>query len=526
MHFHRTLACLILLASAFTAAGQGGVQDYRLATQRFPALSLSNPALMDSFEGWLAMVEAQFQKADGAVISLTESPNSWQAGAETESYCRISPRIAFFGHMDWQYRSGKDMGGQILMDPDYNPVNFLESGLDSRGGKHREQYSLQGGMSYRLGRRWAAGVRVNYTSADQTKVKDPRFSNSWMDLDAQAGVSFKAGEHVLLGASILFQNTLEQVKGGIYGTTERQYFIFTDKGGFLGTVSELAGDYNAISVNNYRPMMNYLTGAALQVAVDRNFAGELWFQFRNGYYGRKSSTTATFFEFDGYRFGYKGSWVVPTGENLHRLGLNASAELLNNRENKIRYVTPTGQNTVVEYLGQDLVLQRSTVDFSLDYAWHKDANGHRPSLSLGAKLDGRWKAQTADLFPISRTQRIGTFQADAYAQKTFPAGRLLLTLELHALSGGGFGTPREDVTDPSASSTSIKSYDEYLNRQYEYETAFRAGGEMGITVSMPQQGRWMPYVRLSDRYVSLLQAPSWLDGRGRNVALLSLGCSF
>ena len=83
MPFHRTLACLLLLASAFTAAGQGGVQDYRLVTLRYPALSLSNPALLDTFEGRVAMAEAQFQKADGAMISLTDSPDGWQAGSTT-----------------------------------------------------------------------------------------------------------------------------------------------------------------------------------------------------------------------------------------------------------------------------------------------------------------------------------------------------------------------------------------------------------------------------------------------------------
>lgn len=526
MHFPRTLACLCLLASAFVAAGQSGLQDYRLATQRFPALSLSNPALMDSFQGRVAMAEAQFQKADGALISLSESPDGWQAGATTESYFRISPKIAFFGHTAWQYADGKNMGGQILRDPDFNPVNILESSLDSRGGKRREQYNLQGGMSCRLGRRWVAGVKVNYTSADQTKIKDPRFSCIWMDLDMQAGVSFQASERILLGASLLFRNTLEQVKGGIYGTTDRQYFIFTDKGNFLGSVAELAGDYNVVSVSSYRPMMNYFAGGALQMVVDNRFAGELWFQVRDGYYGRKSSNTATFFEFDGYRFGYNGVWAVPVGNNFHRLGVNASAELLNNRENRFRYVTPSGQNTVVEYLGQDPILKRSTVDVSLDYAWHKGTGGYRPSLSLGIVLDGRWKAQTANLFPLTRTQRVGTFQADAYGQKTFPAGRLLLTLELHALAGGGFGTPREDTVDSSASSTSIKSYDDYLNRQYEYETAFRAGGELGVCLSLPLRGKCLLYLRLSDRYLNLLRAPSYLEGRGRNVALVALGCSF
>jgi len=33
-------------------------------------------------------------------------------------------------------------------------------------------------------------------------------------------------------------------------------------------------------------------------------------------------------------------------------------------------------------------------------------------------------------------------------------------------------------------------------------------------------------VRVSDRFVSLLSAPVYLDGGRRNVAMISLGCCF
>jgi len=527
MSLHRYFTAFCLLCSVFTAAGQTEpVRDFRFTVDNHPFLSLSNPAMLDSFDGLMARAEANFRKDNGKLISLTESPDSWQAGAGAEAYKRTGERLAFYGKMAWQHFSGKDMGGQVLMDPAYNPVNFLESSPLTKGNKNRERYELACGMSCKLSPRWVLGFQMNYTSADQTKVRDPRFSNVWMDLDINAGTSFKASEDLVLGASFQFRNTLEQVKGGIYGVTDQQYFVLTDKGGFFGTISALDGDNNHISVTNPRPMMNYFLGGALQVIVNNRFSNELRLSYRTGYYGRKSSSTATFYEFDGLRGDYTGKLLLPSGKNLQVVALEANLESLSNRENKFQYVTPTGQNTVVNYTGQDAILKRTRLDASLSYKFHKGVDNQGASLTLGARLDGRLTDQTTTLFPFVRKQQVIAYGADIFGSKRFQAGPVRLTAEVHALLGGGFGTPKKDSATAEASSTNIKSYDDYLNQYFEYETAFRAGGQLALTCSLPSLGRCLPYVTLWDRYLSLTSAPAFLEGAGRNVAGISIGCNF
>lgn len=524
----RLIAAVFVLALALPARGQGGegVQDYRLAKDALPWASLSNPALMDAFQGRMAMVELQFDTNFGGLASLTESPASYLGGASTESYYRIGERITFFGLLDWKYFSGKDMGGEVLMDPYYNPVNFLESSVETTGTRNRERYGLQGGLSFRLGRKWAAGARVSYTAADQTKVKDPRFSSIWMDLTADAGISWKPSESLTLGASFQYRNTLEMLKGGIYGTTDKQYFIQTDKGAFLGTTAELAGDYNYVPVTESRPMANQFFGGALQVVLKDQFSAEAWFRTRDGYYGRQSSSTATFFEFGGYQAGLRSVLLLPSGNNLHRLSADFSLESLENRENQFRYITPTGQSTVVEYTGQSKVLERLDLAGSLDYAWHMGTGGYRPRFILGLKLEGRSRKQSASLFPLSRDQRISSFSADVYGQKNFPTAQALWTLELHGLAAGGLEGYREDRSDPAAVSTTIKSFDTWMNRQTEYETAFRAGGGIALEYSLLQWKSCVLYFRFSETFLILTSAPQYLAGRWRNVAKISVGCHF
>ena len=87
---------------------------------------------------------------------------------------------------------------------------------------------------------WSSlGFSAEYESADQTKVKDPRFYNVWMDLAVRAGAAFRPSPDLMLGASLIYRSTIEQVRGGIYGTTDKQYFIFTDisKDGTLSGVN-------------------------------------------------------------------------------------------------------------------------------------------------------------------------------------------------------------------------------------------------------------------------------------------------
>lgn len=527
MTFRHLLTATAILAAAFTAAGQndGAVRNYRFAVESNPYLYLSNPAFLDTFNERIALVELDGRKDDGGLYSLSESPNSFQVGAETESFFRLSDRITFYGGLSWYYFSGKEMGGQILMDPDYNPVNFLENSELTKGVKNREHYQLAGAMSYRLGKQWAAGVRIDYTSADQTKIKDPRFSNIWMDINVHAGVSFAPGKWII-GLSGEYRNTLEQLRGGVYGTTDKQYYVGTDKGGFWGTVAELSGDLNPVPTTMPFCMNNSFYGGAIQVAWNGLFSTEFWGLKRTGFYGRKSSTTPVFFEFDGLSAGFNGKLTLPAGKSQHVVTLDASMESVTNRENKFQYVTPSGQNTIVDYKSKDTIHKRMTVGGNLGYVWHYDIGNYGPDLSIGINLNGRMKDQTTTLFPFSRKNDVTTLAADIFGIKNISIRKSLLTVELHALAGGGFGTPKKDDASASAASSNLKSFDSYLYRQFEFDTAMRAGGEIGLTYTLFVWKKLVPYVKISDRYITLLSAPEYLSGASRNAALVSIGCNF
>lgn len=518
--------CLLILPFAVWGQEAAVCRDFHFSTGIDPYLSLSNPAAISAFNGHISMAKVDFRKDNGGLHSLTESHDSYKAGASTESYISVSDRISFHGRLNWSYFSGRNMGAQVLMDPDYNPVNFLESDEATVGRKNREDYSLLGAMSYKLGDKWALGAEVDYTSADQTKIKDPRFSNVWMDLSLKAGFSFMPGDKQLLGAALVYRNTMETVRGGIYGTTDKQYFIYNDKGGFFGTMSELAGDLNYVpGTSENRPMKNDFFGLSLQ-AMSGAWSNDLEVLYRQGYYGKKSSSSATYFEFSGLRAAYKAAFQTRSGADIHKASLKLDYEFLDNAENLFMYDAKPGYNIEIVYFGQNDISVRHMASAALSYVFHKEADGYLPAFSAGATLSGRSRFQATVLYPYYRNTDLISLGAELFADRNIISGKSVFSIGGTLGFRYGFGTPKDDGTYASTSGTALKSFDNYLFRQFEYDTAPGASAGLSFTYTRMISDKVAPYVRLSDTFTMLFTEPQYLSDRIRNVALLSLGVSF
>lgn len=515
-----------ILCLAAPAAGQGDLRDYGFVTGTNPYLYLSNPAAPAFWDGRIAIASLSFDKQDGGLSDIDQSPDSREVNAGTESYRRISDLVSFYGKLSWSSFQGKDMGGQVLMDPDYNPVNFLENKDTDLGTKKRELYTLKGQIGLSPWKKWRFGAGIDYQAGDQIKIKDPRFNNVWMDLGVSAGLFYSPSQRFSFGLSALWRSTVEQVKGGIYGTTDKQYLIDTDKGGFYGTVAQLEGDYNYLPTSTARPMANKWIGGALQAVIGNRYSGELSLAVRQGTWGNKSSTTATFFEFSGYKAGYKGLLLIPGGSNLHRFEWHLGYEKLSNNENTFQYVTPEGGNTVVNYTGQNHIMDRSVARAGIDWRWHRGTEGGRPLFTIGASADWNSMSQTTDIYPFWRKQAIAQASAGIYAQKNLIWGKNALTVDISAYGQAGYGTKKEDGAYASTTSTSLRSFDLYLDRHYEFETAPRARVSLAVTYTIASWKSITPWVKVSDTFTSLLKAPEYLDGASRNIATITLGCNF
>lgn len=523
----RILLTSLALVSAFVVeAGGQDVRDFRFVRDTAPALQLSNPAALTRWSGKLSAVTLTGTKGNGALVPPEGSGDDFSILAGTESFCRMNDRLAFHGKLSWSDFQGKGMGGPVLIEPEKHPVSFLEHDPSTTGTKKRQLYSLSGALALDLGPRWALGLGADYMAGDQTKVKDPRFTNILMDLDLAAGVVFRPSDALLLGFSLHYRDVLEQLRGAIYGVNDSQYFIRTDKGAFLGQVAGLAGDQGYVSGQNLRPMADRYFGLALQALVRDRFSSELGIRYRTGFYGKKASASPVFFEYAGVEASYRGLLLVPSGGNLHRVALDLGFALLGNDENVFRFVTPPGQSTVVEYTGRNHILDRFDLDARLDYRWYRDAAGARPGLTLGATAAFAACRQTTHQYPLWRRQAVHTLSLDLFGQKVWNRGPLSFLLDFALSAQGGFGTAREDGSYAPDAGTTLKSFDDDLGRYYEYKTLPRAGASAGFTVARRLAAGVEVRVSVSDRFTHLLAAPQSLSGNCRNEAALTLGVNF
>ena len=517
----------LVFCGSFSGAAQGyeELRDFDYVKATTPVLNLTNPAALAGWDGKISQAAVRFDKADGALTSLTQSKDSYEVAAGTESFYRISDKIAFFGHIDWSYFNGKEMGGPILIDPEYNPVNFYELDATTLGTKKTESYSLKGALSYNFSDRWAAGLSVKFDGRDQTKVKDPRFLNYWTDLAFDAGISYRTSDF-LVGASAFYRNTLETVQGGIYGKTDQSYFFQVDRGGYFGTVAELVGSRAELSPTDKRPMNNDLFGGSLQAVVQDRFFGELTFTARNGYYGRKSSGSAVFYQFAGFELRYNAAFLIPAGNSTHRIGFSVGYSNLFNNENTFEYVTPIGGVTRVDYTGKRFVMDRNVIDGTLGYRWFYGGSAGRPDLTVGADMTAYSRKQVAEIYPFYRNQDVLRIDVDAFVKKDIRLGdKSVVNVGLHGLYHTG-SCQFEDGKNANATSPVIRTFNVWADPQAEFDAAARAGGLVSLEWIPVLKAAVTPYVRISDSYMTLLQDPTYLKGKTRNIASVSVGIVF
>lgn len=521
-------ASLVISASCAFAQEAGAPAELRFVAGTSPALTSSNPAAISTFgQGRVSVAEISADKGNGGLIPISGSKDDVTGGALTESYARISDKIAFHGLLSYSYFSGKEMGGSILMDPYFNPVNFYEASETDLGTKNKEMYHLTGDMAYSFNDRWSAGIGFDYESGDQVKVKDPRFHSKWMDMKVTPGIWFSPSGSWSMGVALVMRSTLEQVKGGIYGTTDRQYSVYTDKGNFFGSMEELNGDYNYMPASSFRPMKNSFTGLSFQTSRtgDVSLFQELNVLSRKGYYGKKASSTATFFEFNGIELSYKLAAMISGDVTIHKFGLDASIESLSSVENLFKYTTPEGQATVVEYYGVEDISRRNISKASLAYEGWSGVSGIRPQLSWGAEVGVSSLTNKMTFYPLFRNHDHTQILASAHAEKNFIGSGSMFTAGAGLDFMAGSGTEAEDGSSVS-STTSLISFDNYMHRQFEYDTASRAGLSLKLKYTHFVSSKMAVYVSLDDTFASMLAAPVYLESKTRNVATVTVGCSF
>ena len=526
------LTLSLLLSLAFSAGGQGrdALRDYRYIVQTNPFLRLDNAAGIGHLPiDRIAVAEGAFVKDNGGLKGPDDSPDDWCAAGGTESYVKVSDKVTFYGRMGYSYFQGQEMGGSLLAGFSSAPLNFYEMVDSTAALRTRESYSLTGAMAYRFNSRWSAGVAVDYRTGNQVKHRDPRSRSALMDISVRAGAQWSVSDRKTIGLNLEYSRNLEELRAQQYGTTDKMYYIFVDYGACYGIKELFSGDEGFVSLSNPRYLDDTRLGGSLQFYSDGDLQWfhQLTYLHRDGYYGKRSSSTVVFCDFGGHEAAYSGSALLKRGSDTDRFSADLSFTLVNNYLNVYKKTTEPGKSTVVAYYGRNLIL--SAADASARLAWDawRGVSDFRAESNFGASLDGSFHRGITTIYPYKRTAQIITLNAEAYGERSFRRGASdILTLRAEGTFLMGFGNPAADRQLATSSSPAPLSFDARLNRQFEYETAPRAGLALGCTYTRIFSEKFSAYVRLQDGLSLLLRTPQYLDGRLRNTATLTVGCTF
>lgn len=514
--------------------------EYSRFTDWSPWIQSSNPAgIVLTPLSRISTVRAGIEKQNGGLIDLHESRDSFRPSLDAVSYMKVSDRITFYGRMNYSYFKGKDMGGQILMDPYYNPVNFLENVDTTTGTKTLEEYTLEGAMAYSLSDRLTLAGRISYQSADYAKRKDPRSLNQWMDLEASVGARYSFGERASAGLSLNYTKTIETVTEKLFGTLDRQYYYLVDYGGSFGKVEIIDGDNGYLSVSSERPMFNQFFGARAQAEFSVggvNAFIDLGAAYRSGYFGKKASGSVRFCDFDGMRYNLDARVSFRTGTVLNRIdgGLNVMTSL--NKENSYRVSTNPGENPEIQYFGSQEVGDKTVSNAYARYSVEGEpvrGKGMFSPASWAASVEYRYFGleQTATSYPFYRKQRLARNTLGANVIKNLRLKDDILSLSLGGnYSFAGDDLMNEDGQYASASGTP-RSNDTYLNRNYEYFHASSAGGSASVRYTMVRASKaagrhYSVFIDLSDSFTHLTRKAEYLTGNYRNTIIFTIGCNF
>lgn len=527
--------------------------EYSLIAQdsviiRYPALSY-----MQQAEAWLlsnnaagllsvpvqkiSVTEIFANKDNGGFVNYYQSDNSYEWGANTESYYKLNERVTLYGKLRYANFTGQNMTGSAFINPYDNPFDLSETADSTRGEKNMETFLLIGGVATQLGKGFALGGKVDYRTANYAKYRDLRHTNKLLDLTANIGLSYRIPNasdswSLVAGGSYIYHRSIEGMEFRVYGVSNKQYYTLINFGGFYGN-SELWSSLGSKSYTiDSKPMVNEFNGGALQLDLHLQNGWSVFCEATylkwTGYYGKKSPGTYVFTNHNGTETDIAATLAYERSDFRHSLLMQFQKEHLENYEliSQEDNDTQSNRHNII-YLGKNQMLDRNRTTISATYTGSFGIKDFCPAWQLKAGGNYYSRDQRISLYPYYRLQNIWNYDAYASASRNILQGKNQYDITLGAHYGSGGGTPKDDktYTPPSEQQKPPKSLDHCLYQEYEYLTAPRFSGNASIGYNRLLTASLLGYVRLRYEYIQAVNISS-LNGNMHHSVTLAAGCVF
>lgn len=421
----------------------------------------------------------------GSLRDDSDAEGSVRIGAGAGSCLRAGNRTTLCGGVQYDRFSGQGMSGSYFIDPQQTPFDLVEYTTDNPGRKQLERYRLTGAAGYALNRRFAAGIRCDYATANYAKRKDLRHINSLLDLEIRPALLVRIGPHFALGVNYAYRRRVESLLLQVYGKTDRVYESLLDYGARFGK-REVFGENGYTKENEAKPLFDRYHGGALQFdwRPHRGVSlfGQVAFRTRKGYYGRPSPSTIVYSNHSGSEISCVGQLVCEAGPHRHLLRLELERREVANRENIYTYQNEELGRSYIRYLGEADVGNRTRQSATLLYTGQFGVKRELPVWQV--TLDGRVEQRQilAVNYPDYRRQQLTWWHLRAEGLRHLLRGRNLWSCSLGGGYGAGAGAPCTEGSydDSGRSETLTRRLDERLLREHEFLTARRIELSLGL----------------------------------------------
>lgn len=468
----------VLFATGLLAQEETDWTNFEFIKSTNSWLTSENAAGLDKLStDKISFIEVSFNKQNGDFINYFESDNSYSLGAVTESFYRLN-KVVFYGQMEYSNFSGKNMGGSTLLNPVFMPFDIVEFSDSTAGKKKMEQYDIIGAISFPVYKDLLMGLKTNYKATSYYKIKDLRHTNDIMNLETTLGLSYAFKKIASIGMNYYFQKRTENTSYQSEGNTDQQFNSLISYGSFFG-FQESFGEEGITGDKSNNPFIDYIHGVSFQIdfspAKNFHFFNDLGVKWRNGYFGKKSSSDIQYTDHQANIFNYKGVFSLKRQQTLHQLSINFDYEDLINFEKSYNKSTDAGGNTTIVYYAKNLVLDRLLSKASFYYTGNISVQENNPEWVINGGVSFWRRDQMAIVYPYFRRQDVKQVLATASIKKNIISNSNMYSFTLGTIYGSGSGTEKEDGSYANASKN-YATLDSYLHREYEYLTASRVGG--------------------------------------------------
>ena len=414
-------------AAADTTAVPGGSRAFDIMPFVLPWTGTSNPAaLSETNFGNISLAQAGYTGSDDEIRLIQQPVQSSSYYAVTKGFMKLG-RVSLFGEFGYSnsgYR-GVNYNGTMMFDT-YNPYLVGDS-VSAR--QTREQFGMEGKLSYTVNDRINLAVGAEYISGVGAKQKDPRNKNTISSLKVTPGITYDLGK-TKVGLSGSVYTTSNEMSYKVEGNWNQNLFLFLGLGYFR----------QEINISSYS---QWYTGNGFAGALQASREGDDLYMIAEVSYDHytEEALSGSFFRLiDGITetddISLSGMLRLERGHAFHILTVKGSLKAVSGDEilqrsykiNKGTYtydslatVSWIENKQMITDLGGELKYTRMVYD-----------NDYNVDLEFGGAL--RVGYYSTEHFPVQSYGFYNTFNlgGSLFARKLLKGGRLLITPGLEA----------------------------------------------------------------------------------------------